>query len=120
MHVTDIERFDIDAAGVVVGGVRHRAIGVSVLPIMRMAGAASVRQSVYRERGVSGGKTVGAISLQLGLVDGRTTPAAAEVVSRFVTRNTPEASSELLASTQTIRVSKSTLDLFGKAFNVAW
>ena len=120
VHVTDIERFDIDVAGIVVGGVRYRTIGESVLPIMCMAGAATVRQTVYRERGGSGGRTVGAIALQLGLVDGRTTPAAAEVVSRFVGRNTPEASSELLAATQTIHVSKSTLDRFDKAFNASW
>ncbi|MFT6397081.1 MAG: hypothetical protein ACJAYU_001827 [Bradymonadia bacterium] len=120
VHIVDLERFDVDVPGIVVNGIRYRSIGRSVLPVLLMAGGASVRQTMYRERGGSGGRSVGAVALQLALVDGRTTPAAAEVLSGFVARNTPEASSKLLALTRTISVSKSTLDRFDKSFSTAW
>ncbi|MFT6399253.1 MAG: hypothetical protein ACJAYU_004018 [Bradymonadia bacterium] len=118
VHIVDIERLEVDAPGIVVNGLRYRSIGRSVMPVLLMAGGASVRQTMYRERGSSGGQSVGAVALQLALVDGRTTPTA-EVLSGFVARKTPESSSKLLALTRTISVSKSTLDRFDKSFNAA-
>ncbi|MFT6400677.1 MAG: hypothetical protein ACJAYU_005455 [Bradymonadia bacterium] len=120
VHTVDLERFDVHAPGIVVNRVPYRLIGRPVLLVLLMAGGASDRRTMYRERGGSGGQSVGAVALQLALVDGRTTPAAAEDLSGFVARNTPEASSKLLDLTRTISVSKSTLDRFDKSFSSAW
>lgn len=120
IHGVDLARFDVDERGLVIDSGRYRRAGRSNLEVLTMAGPVLVERTVYRERGGSGGASVGALELQLGLVDGRTTPAAAEMLSEFVARNTPAAAAALIAATRTLTVSKSSLDRLAKATNCAW
>jgi hypothetical protein len=116
----DLSRFDIEADGIIVGGTRYRHTSREKLSVLTMAGEVVIDRAVYRERVGHGGKSIGALEQRLGLVDGRTTPATAELLSTFTAATTPEESSELLAKTGTIRVSRSTLDRLAKRVNDAW
>ncbi|MCA9524191.1 MAG: hypothetical protein KC609_24655 [Myxococcales bacterium] len=120
IHQVDLARFDVDEPGLVMEGGRYRRAGRSNIEVLTMAGSVLVARTVYRERGGSGGASVGALELQLGLVDGRTTPAAAEMLSEFVATNTPAVASDLISATGTLNVSKSSLDRLAKAINRAW
>lgn len=120
VHATLFRSLDTDAEGVVLDGERYRRSHRAHLEVLTMAGPVTVERAVYRVRGSVQKPNVGVLDLRLCLVDGRTTPAAAELLSTFLATGPPSQASTLLAATGTCLPSTSTLDRLGKAIHDAF
>lgn len=119
-HAATLQRFDVDAAGLEVGGVGYRRTGRSPLSVMTGAGTVVVEQTTYRERGGHGGKTVGAVALRAGLVAGNATIAASRLLCHLVAQMPPSDAKAVLEEFGAVDVSTSTLDRIAKRISELW
>ena len=119
-HGQELERFDVDAPGLEVNGVGYRRTSQSTVPVTTLAGTVPVRQTVYRQRGGRGGKSVGAVALQAGLIGGNTTVAAARLLCHLVAEMPPSDAVAVLNEFGAVCVSTSTLDRLPKRIDEMW
>lgn len=121
VHVRDFERADVDATGIVVDGDRYvRRKGMTVGRYMTLAGLISVTRATYRQRGGHGGKTLAAVDLRLGLIDGHWTPLAAKAATTFMASCPSVESASLLQAAGTMTPSPSHLDRVAKLVGERW
>jgi hypothetical protein len=121
VHAMDFERMDVDVPGLVTGGERFvRRSGKTIGHYTTLAGPVSVSRTTYRQRGGHGGKTIAALDLRLGLIDGHWTATAAQVAATFMA-SCPSAEAEtLLAAAGTMAPSSSHLDRVTKHVGALW
>lgn len=119
-HAAALQRLDVDAPGIEVGGVGYRRTGRSPLPVTTSAGTVHVEQATYRERGGHRGKTVGAIALRAGLMAGNVTLAASRLLCHLVAQMPPSDSKAVLDEFGAVAVSTSTLDRLAKRISDTW
>lgn len=120
VHITLFKSLNINAEGVVLDGERYRRSHRAHLEVLTMAGPVTVERAVNRVRGSVQKPNVGVLDLRLCLVDGRTTPATAKLLSTFLATGPPSQTSTLLAATGTCLPSTFTLDRLGKAIHDAF
>ena len=116
----ELQRLDVDAPGIEVGGHGYRRTVRSPLEVVTAAGTVRVEQTMYRMRGGHGGETVGAVALRAGLVAGAVTPAAARLLCHLVAQMPPSDVSAVLQEFGALRVSTSTLDRVAKRVAAEW
>ena len=121
VHTRDFERMDVDVPGIVVGDERFvRRRGKTMGHYTTLAGPITVSRATYRRRGGRGGKSVAALDLRLGLIDGHWTATAAEVATTFMA-SCPSAEAEaLLKAAGTMSPSSSHLDRVTKHVGNVW
>jgi hypothetical protein len=120
VHAIDFARQDVDAPGIVVGGVRCRRRGQSVGHYTTLAGPIEVVRTIYRERGGHGGETIAALDRRLGLVGDHWTPVAAEVATTCVASVPTAEAAVLLRVAGTMTPSPSHLDRVTKHTGALW
>lgn len=120
VHASVFRSLDMDVEGLVVGAQRYRRSHRAKLEVLTMAGPVVVERVVYRVRGSQQEPNIGVLDLRLCLVDGRTTPAAAQVLSTFLATGPPSQAATLLTATRTCLPSTSTLDRLGKVIHDAF
>jgi len=121
IHTADLTRLDVDDAGLIVDGKRYRRLREKTRGIVHtISGPVEIERSVYRARGGHGGPTLCPLEMRLGLVDGRWTPAAAEMACRYMAATTSKESAELIALTGGMQPSPAHLDRLPKAVSAVW
>ena len=91
-HQAILQRLDIDAPAVVIGGVRYTRVGRCEGAYHTMVGSVSVERSLYRQSGERGGqpggRVVDAVSLRAGVVADGWLPATAQAMAHAVQQGT--------------------------------
>jgi len=100
-HQAILQSLDIEAAAVIIGGVRYNCVGRCPAPYHTLAGSVAVERSLYRRSGARGGspegKVVDAVSLRAGVVGDGWLPRTARAMAHEVQKGT---SREAQASAQ--------------------
>ena len=106
-----LERLDVDAAWVEIGGRRYPRVLHSTETYTTAVGAVSVRRTLYR---YGRERAVVPMELRAGIVEGHWTPLAARQASRVVAQMTPSEGEGLLRELGNMVPSKSSLDRLPK------
>ena len=112
-----LERLDVDAAWVEIGGRRYPRVLHSTETYTTAVGAVSVRRTLYR---YGRERAVVPMELRAGIVEGHWTPLAARQASRVVAQMTPSEGEGLLRELGNMVPSKSSLDRLPKALSARW
>jgi hypothetical protein len=83
-HGILLRALDIDAERVVIRGEQYARVGREPATFYTMAGPVEVTRSLYRRAGHRNEKTVDAVSLRAGVLEGGWLPDTAQAMSRYV------------------------------------
>ena len=111
---------DVDAAAIEVDGKVLRRCLRSSQTYMTSGGPVVVERWLYRDRSDPASRSVAAMDLRLGIVEGFWTQHAAEQASWVVTQLTPGKAEELFRRVGNMEPSKSSLDRLPKALSERW
>jgi hypothetical protein len=116
----EMARADIDAGAVVVEGVTYRQVVRCAETYFTAAGPVRIERTLYKDRTDETGRSISPLDLQLGIVEGRWTPVAAEQAVWVVSQMAPQLAEELFARVGNMTPSKSSLDRLPKALSARW
>lgn len=120
MIAEEMARADIDVGAVVVEGVTYRRVVRCEETYFTAAGPVRVERTLYKDRTDEAGRAIVPMDLQLGVVEGRWTPVAAELSMWVVAQMTPKLAEELFERVGNMTPSKSSLDRLPKVLNARW
>jgi hypothetical protein len=120
MIAAEMARADIDAGAIVVEGITYRRVVRCEETYFSAAGPVRVERTLYKDRTDEAGNAISPMDLQLGVVEGRWTPLAAQQAMWVVAQMTPLLAEELFARVGNMTPSKSTLDRLPKALSARW
>ena len=113
----ELGRFDVDLPAVEIEGVVYRQVLRCEQTYMTAAGPATVMRSLYR---TAGERTVSAMELRAGIVEGYWTPRAAQQAAWVVAHLVPQEGEELFGRMGGMSPSKSSLDRLPKLLSARW
>ena len=120
MIAEEMARADIDVGAIKVEGVTYRRVVRCEETYFSAAGPVRVERTLYKDRTDEAGNAICPMDLQLGVVEGRWTPLAAQQATWVVAQMTPLLAEELFARIGNMMPSKSTLDRLPKSLSARW
>jgi hypothetical protein len=120
MIAEEMARADIDVGAIVVEGVTYRRVVRCEGTYFTAAGPVGVERTLYKDRTDEAGRAISPMDLQLGIVEGRWTPMAAQQATWVVAQMTPLLAEELFRRIGNMTPSKSSLDRLPKALSAHW
>jgi hypothetical protein len=115
----ELNRYDVTADEVTVGGVVYRQSLESSETYLTAAGPVTVLRHLYRPAG-RGSKSICPLELRAGIVDGLWTPRAARQGAFVMAHLTPREGAELFRELGGMQPSRSTLDRLPKTLSTHW
>lgn len=114
-HQAVLERRDVDAPRVLIGGQEHVRVGRYPATYYTMAGPVEVQRSLYRAVGDRGGPTVDAVSLRAGVVEQGWLPETAKAMARAMAQGTSREAEATAKSQCRLPYSRSSFERVGHA-----
>ena len=110
---------DVDVEAVRVGGVLHRRVGRREGTYYTPMGAVTAERSLYRPATIRNGKTVDAISLRTGALEGSWLPCIARPIAYLLQKGTSREAEETARELRCLPYSRSSMERVGHAVGAA-
>jgi len=115
----ELNRYDVTAKQVAVGGVTYRYTVTSSETYLSAAGHITVTRNLYRPSG-RGSRSICPLELRAGIIGGHWTPRAARQAAYVMAHLTPGNSEALFDELGSMRPSRSSLDRLPKGLSPHW